>query len=657
MWMLITLLWRITSRLLRRLGRGALLVPVAAVGMVVLGVTVWTVAAVAVAAVLAIRRPSAAGGLLPVALICAGLWGLALAAATPGMATWTAMPAFGIQVQAPPSRVIVQAPAGKPLTGRMWVRVPAGKPLTYRAPAGQSVTYRAAGSAGPAGQSVTYRAAGSAGPAGQSVTYRAAGSAGPAGRKTIVNSRVPPPSPKMAHLYVIPGKPGGPGNWVAVHGKPGAGLSPFPGYVTAVPGKPGAPGTWAAFKGGPPPRVFFGRPRPQAGFMRSWLLVPLALLMLTVGLWLMPQSLARLRQRAGPLVPYLRHRAREIGWGLALAPATAIGMSVFGVSPWTVAAVAAAVVITIWWPKAAADLVPFVLVALALRGFQLAVHWQSLSAGFNGPGVPYGFVTVDGRQSALVAGAEASAFLAFGAWLVPRTIGTRMGRAFGSGADADLAGRVARLTESRGHAVDAAAAELRRIERDLHDGAQARLVALGMNLRAVERVLPTSPQAALALIGEARETSVRALSELRDLIRGICPPVLADRGLGHAVQALVLDTPLPTALEVDLPGRPAAPVESACYFAVAEALANAVKHSGARHAGIRIQYTEGMLRIEVADDGVGGADPAQGTGLQGVERRLGTFDGIMAVSSPPGGPTMIVMEVPCALLSPKTCSC
>jgi hypothetical protein len=414
MWMLITLLWRITSRLLRRLGRGALLVPVAAVGMVVLGVTVWTVAAVAVAAVLAIRRPSAAGGLLPVALICAGLCGLALAAATPGMVTWTAMPAFGAQVQTPLSRFIVQAPAGKPLAGRMWVQVPAGKPLTYRGPAGQSVTYRAAGSAGPAGQSVTYRAAGSAGPAGQSVTYRAAGSAGPAGRKIIVDRRVPPPSPQMRHLYVIPGKPGGPGNWVAVHGKPGAGswvavpgkpgagLSPFPGNVTAVPGKPGAPGTWTAIKGGPP-AVLFGRPRPQAGFMRSWLLVPLALLMLTIGLWLMPQSLARLRQRAGPLVPYLRHRAREIGWGLALAPATAIGMSVFGVSPWTVAAVTAAVVITIWWPKAAADLVPFVLVALALRGFQLAVHWQSLSAGMNGPGVPYGLVTVDGRQSALVA--------------------------------------------------------------------------------------------------------------------------------------------------------------------------------------------------------------------------------------------------------------
>ena len=300
-------------------------------------------------------------------------------------------------------------------------------------------------------------------------------------------------------------------------------------------------------------------------------------------------------------------------------------------------------------------LIPVALIVLALRGFQLAAHWAALPAGDSqAPGVPYGFVTVSGRQSALVAGAEASGLMALGAWLVPRTIMPHL-RAT-SGPEPDLAGRVQRLTETRGHAVDAAAAELRRIERDLHDGAQARLVALGMNLRAVERVLPGSPNAALALVAEARETSVRALNELRNLIRGICPPVLADRGLGHAVQALALDTPLPTTLEIDLPGRPTPPVESACYFAVAEALANAVKHAGARSAQIRIRHAAGLLRIEVSDDGIGGADPALGTGLLGVERRLGTFDGILAVNSPPGGPTMIVMEVPCALSLPKTCS-
>jgi signal transduction histidine kinase len=231
---------------------------------------------------------------------------------------------------------------------------------------------------------------------------------------------------------------------------------------------------------------------------------------------------------------------------------------------------------------------------------------------------------------------------------------------------------VEQLTQTRADAVDSAAAELRRVERDLHDGAQARLVALGMNLRAVERLIPTSPQAAIALVAEARETSSKALTELRDLVRGIYPPVLADRGLADAVRALALDTPIRTETDIDLPGRLDAPVESACYFAVAEALANAVKHSSARLVQIRIRHSPaprssrpraavipaaGVLRIEVTDDGTGGADPARGTGLQGVERRLGTFDGILAVNSPPGGPTMIIMEVPCAPSSPRTSSC
>jgi signal transduction histidine kinase len=243
------------------------------------------------------------------------------------------------------------------------------------------------------------------------------------------------------------------------------------------------------------------------------------------------------------------------------------------------------------------------------------------------------------------------------AWMFPRTV-VQHGRLLTAAEpNLELEGRVQRLTETRDHALHNAASELRRIERDLHDGAQARLVALGMNLRAVERMLPGSPDAALALVAEARETSVRALNDLRDLIRGICPPVLADRGLGHAVRALALDTPLPVVLDVDLPGRVSAPVETACYFAIAELLANAVKHSGARQVQLRIWHASGVLRIEVSDDGVGCADPANGTGLQGIERRLGTFDGILAVSSPPGGPTMIVMEVPCALLSPKTYSC
>jgi len=406
-------------------------------------------------------------------------------------------------------------------------------------------------------------------------------------------------------------------------------------------------------------------PISPAGLWHGRLLVPLALLLLTLGLWLTPRTLAGLRGRGAILAPEVRRWLVANRWGVLLVPVTLIGLTVFGVHPWTIAAVIAGIVVLARWPRAAADLVPVVLAIFAVRGFELAANWQSMAAAFQGPpfnqppagpGVEYGAIFVNSPATALLAGAQASAFLAFGAWLVPRTIGAHARTGFTPGPNVELAGRVQRLTESRSHAVDAATSELRRIERDLHDGAQARLVALGMNLRAVERVLPTNPQAALALVAEARESSVRALSELRDLIRGIYPPVLADRGLGHAVRALALDTPLPTELDIDLPGRLSAPVESACYFAIAEALANAVKHSSARRVQIRIKHANDILRIEVADDGVGGADPALGTGLQGVERRLGTFDGILAVSSPPGGPTMIVMEVPCALSSPKTFS-
>ena len=166
-----------------------------------------------------------------------------------------------------------------------------------------------------------------------------------------------------------------------------------------------------------------------------------------------------------------------------------------------------------------------------------------------------------------------------------------------------------------------------------------------------------SPNAALALIAEARESSAKALAELRDLVRGIHPPVLADRGLGDAIRALALDTPLRTDLDIDLPGRLEAPVETAAYFAVAEVIANAVKHAGARRLEVRVQHHRGVLRIMISDDGAGGADPGKGTGLRGVERRLAAFDGILAVSSPPGGPTIVAIEVPCALSSPKTSSC
>jgi len=220
-----------------------------------------------------------------------------------------------------------------------------------------------------------------------------------------------------------------------------------------------------------------------------------------------------------------------------------------------------------------------------------------------------------------------------------------------------LASRVQLLTQTRAEAVDAAAAELRRLERDLHDGAQARLVAIGLSLRALEKMIPANPAAAAALAVECREASALALADLRDLVRGIYPPVLAERGLGDAVRALALDSPVNVATEIDLPGRPPAPVEAAVYFAVAEALSNVAKHADARRAVVRVYHAGEMLRAEVTDDGAGGADPTRGTGLAGIERRLAAFDGILAVSSPVGGPTIVVIEVPCELSWPKISTC
>ncbi|KOU05318.1 MULTISPECIES: sensor histidine kinase [Streptomyces] len=215
--------------------------------------------------------------------------------------------------------------------------------------------------------------------------------------------------------------------------------------------------------------------------------------------------------------------------------------------------------------------------------------------------------------------------------------------------DEELARRVERLTETRHEAVDTAASELRRIERDLHDGAQARLVAMGMNLGTIEALVEKDPAQAKKMLAMARESSAEALTELRDLVRGIHPPVLAERGLGDAVRALALRLPVATEVTVELAGRAEAPVESAAYFAVSEALTNAVKHAQAERVYVDLHHTEGMLRISVTDDGKGGAVAGPGSGLSGIERRLGTFDGVLAVSSPAGGPTMVTMEIPCAL--------
>jgi signal transduction histidine kinase len=214
--------------------------------------------------------------------------------------------------------------------------------------------------------------------------------------------------------------------------------------------------------------------------------------------------------------------------------------------------------------------------------------------------------------------------------------------------------RVEALTRSRAEAVDHSAAELRRLERDLHDGTQARLVAVSMSLGMAEEQFGSDPEAARRTVSEARAATSAAIADLRSVVRGIHPPVLADRGLDGAIRALALDMAVPVEVTGGLAGRPPAPIESAVYFAVAECLANSAKHAGHRQAWVELSHEQNVLLVVVGDDGRGGADPESGTGMRGVMRRLAAFDGTMSVSSPDGGPTIVTLEVPCVLSSPKT---
>ncbi|THA50634.1 sensor histidine kinase [Streptomyces sp. A1136] len=210
-----------------------------------------------------------------------------------------------------------------------------------------------------------------------------------------------------------------------------------------------------------------------------------------------------------------------------------------------------------------------------------------------------------------------------------------------------LADRVDQLTSQRADATVAQAAEIRRIERDLHDGAQARLVALGLCLATAERLMDRDPEQAKALMREARAGAAASLTELRELIRGISPPVLTERGLVDAVRALALDVPLGVAVSADGPLRLDPPIESAVYFGVAELLTNAVKHAGAARAHVCLVRDDTGIVVEVEDDGRGGADIRPGGGLAGLRRRLAVFDGTLAITSPQGGPTRVRMAVPC----------
>jgi signal transduction histidine kinase len=220
---------------------------------------------------------------------------------------------------------------------------------------------------------------------------------------------------------------------------------------------------------------------------------------------------------------------------------------------------------------------------------------------------------------------------------------------------AQLAVRVEELTQTRAGAVAAHGAELRRIERDLHDGTQARLVSLSMRIGLAKREYDRDPEAARKLLEDAQDQAEEALAELRHVVRGIHPPILTDRGLAGAVRALAASSGLDVTVAVDGledavgDGGPRAPaaLEAAAYFVVAEALTNAAKHSGSERAEVRLARAPTGLRVRVRDEGRGGADESGGSGLLGMRRRVAALDGTVGVTSPAGGPTVIEVELPC----------
>ena len=218
----------------------------------------------------------------------------------------------------------------------------------------------------------------------------------------------------------------------------------------------------------------------------------------------------------------------------------------------------------------------------------------------------------------------------------------------GSNREAELAARVDNLTASRSRAMDASLAELQRIERDLHDGAQQRLVKLAMDLGMAREKMKTDPAAAEALVAEAHDEAKRAMAEIRDLARGILPAVLTDRGLDPALSALAGRSPIPVTVDVCLSDRLPTPIETTAYFVVAEALTNVARHSQATEAHVVVKREGNQLHLDVVDNGIGGVDDTNGTGLSGLRDRLAAVDGTLAITSPAGGPTRLHVEIPCA---------
>jgi signal transduction histidine kinase len=289
-----------------------------------------------------------------------------------------------------------------------------------------------------------------------------------------------------------------------------------------------------------------------------------------------------------------------------------------------------------------------------ISGLTYPLRWEILVRLHVRDGVnpfPGSLTTLEGNLAAVPLGLV---LLVTAPWLTRAVVGLDRALITRLIGPVSLTERVRELEQTRARAVDDSAARLRRIERDLHDGAQAQMVAVAMKLGLAREGLgaavgPTvdagAVQRALELVDAAHAIAKEAVTELRDLAHGIHPPVL-DRGLSAALATLAARSAVPVELAIDLPERPSAAIETIAYFCAAELLANVAKHSGARHATLEARHGPGLLRLRVSDDGAGGARADRGSGLAGLIDRLRTVDGRMGIDSPPGGPTVVTIELP-----------
>ncbi|MFZ4152000.1 sensor histidine kinase [Streptomyces pseudogriseolus] len=373
-----------------------------------------------------------------------------------------------------------------------------------------------------------------------------------------------------------------------------------------------------------------------------WLALTAAACLVGAGLWLLPSALHTVRAVAD------RERGRLSGWGPEIvgpAPlpdgprAMLADRAVRREARWVVTHALLGLLLGLvgaTLPLSAAHDLTFPLYWTALPESEAAsaVGWWTVR---DWPGALAVAATGVALAGVILVGAPALARLQ--AWPGRRLLGPDPGT--------DLVLRVAELTATRAAALDAHVAELRRVERALHDGTQNRIVAVTVLLGAARRALARDPKEAAAVLDRAQDVAEQALTELRAVVRGILPPVLADRSLPDALTALAAGCPVPCRVDADVPARCPASVEATAYFAVAEALTNIARHSGAGEARVTVRTDGGRLHVEVRDDGHGGAGEQGGTGLTGIRRRVEAHDGTLELASPPGGPTTLKVTLPC----------